>query len=255
MSATPTFPSLVPDFRVVRALPSSALGERLLVESIRERAPRLAHVLPAPLASRLSGGVDELLARRLPHVEPVEEVRSDAGKAVLIAPYLGHVGGLITLDDLATSRGGRLTPAEVVYAAEHLLTAIDAAHSGRVYNGPLDPALVLVDRGGRSHIELYGVARYCERGPLDAARISEQELQSELLSVFELLFRVLTGLDRRSIGVRPAQVVTELDPALDHWMARGLSAVDDLPPFESAEEAMRELRRPAGRDRSVPRML
>lgn len=246
MSSSPSFPSLVPDFRVVRALPSSALGERLLVESIRELTPRLAHVLPAPMAARLSPGVEELLQRRIPHLEPVEEVRTDGGKAVLIAPYLGHIGGLITLDDLAVSRGGRLAPSEVVYAAEHLLAAIDAAHARRLYNGPLDPALVLVDRGGRTHIELFGVARFCERGPMDAPRVSEPELQAELGSVFELLFRVLTGLDRRSIGVRPSQVVSGLDPGLDRWLARGLGAAETLPPFESAEHALAELRRPSG---------
>lgn len=238
------FPSLVPDFRVVRALPSSGLGERLLVESVRERTPRLAHVLPATLAARLNPGVEELLRRRIAHLEPVEEIRSDAGKAVLIVPYLGHIGGLITLDDLAASRGGRLAPSEVVYAAEHLLSAMDAAHARRIYNGPLDPALVLVDRGGRAHVELFGVARFCSCGPLEAARVNEQELQAELRSVFELLFRVLTGLDRRSIGVRACQVVSGLDPTLDHWIARGLGATDDAPAFESAEHALRELRTP-----------
>jgi len=242
VSATSSFPSLVPDFRVVRALPSSALGERLLIESVTERTPRLAHVLPASIADRLASGVELLARRRLPHVEPIEQVRSDSGKAVLIAPYLGHIGGLITLEGLAASRGGRLSAAEITYAAEHLLTAFDAAHGQRIYNGALDPALVLVDRGGRTHIELFGVARYCERGPLGAEKVTEQELLAELMSLFELLFRVLTGLDRRSLGVRPGQVVAGLDPGLDAWLAKGLAAVEGQPGFESAEHALSELR-------------
>ncbi|MBY0114148.1 MAG: hypothetical protein K2Y21_15135 [Phycisphaerales bacterium] len=236
------FPTLVPDYRVVRALPSSSLGERLLIESVVERTPRLAHVLPAPLSDRLIPGLDSLLDRRLPHLEPIESVRTDAGKTVLIAPYLGHIGGLITLDDLAASRGGRIAASEVCYAAEHLLTALDAAHARRLYNGPLDPSLVLVDRSGRTHIELYAVARFCERGPVDASKVTEQELQAELTSVFELLFRVLTGLDRRSIGVRASQVLTGLDPATDQWLAQGLHIDPAAPPFESAEHALHALR-------------
>lgn len=242
VSPTSSFPSLLPDFRVVRALPSSALGERLLIESVIERTPRLAHVLPASIANRLAPGVDAIAKRRLPHVEPIEQARSDSGKAVLVAPYLGHIGGLITLESLAASRGGRLTAPEVIYAAEHLLTAFDAAHGQRIYNGLLDPALVLVDRGGRTHIELFGVARYCERGPVDAEKVTEQELIAELTSVFELLFRVLTGLDRRSLGVRPGQAVAGLDPALDRWLARGLAAAEGQTGFESAEQALAELR-------------
>jgi hypothetical protein len=38
------------------------------------------------------------------------------------------IGGLITLDDLAASRGGRIAASEVCYAAEHILTALDAAN-------------------------------------------------------------------------------------------------------------------------------
>jgi hypothetical protein len=213
-----------------------------LIESVTERTPRLAHVLPASIADRLASGVELLARRRLPHVEPIEQVRSDSGKAVLIAPYLGHIGGLITLEGLAASRGGRLSAAEITYAAEHLLTAFDAAHGQRIYNGAIDPALVLVDRGGRTHIELFGVARYCERGPLGAEKVTEQELLAELMSLFELLFRVLTGLDRRSLGVRPGQVVAGLDPGLDAWLAKGLAAVEGQPGFESAEHALSELR-------------
>jgi hypothetical protein len=172
----------------------------------------------------------------------IEQVRSDSGKAVLVAPYLGHIGGLITLDALAVSRGGRLSAPEIAYAAEHLLTAFDAAHTQRVYNGPLDPALVLVDRGGRTHIELFGVARYCERGPVDATKVNEHELLAELTSVFELLFRVLTGLDRRSLGVRPGQAVAGLDPGLDAWFTKGLASAEGQSGFESAEHALAELR-------------
>lgn len=246
VSAAASFPSLLPDFRVVRALPSSALGERLLIESVHERTPRLAHVLPASLADRLAPGVDQLVRRRLPHVEPIEQVRSDSGKAVLIAPYLGHIGGLITLDALAASRGGRLSAPEIAYAGEHLLMALDAAHAQRTYNGPLDPALIVVDRGGRTHIELFGVARFCERGAVEAAKINEQELLAELTSVFELLFRALTGLDRRSLGVRPGQAVAGLDPALDAWLAKGLAPAEGQQGYESAEHALAELRDRSG---------
>ncbi len=229
-------PLLSSTYRTVREIELGAAARRLLLKHIQNQSPHVAHLLDAKNTSLpVEAAISALAPIRITHIAPVEDQAVlDDGIPVLITPYFGHASGLVNLESLVTARGGRLSPEEIESAADHILHALDDAHGQRLYNGPIDPRQILIDRQGRVQIEQFGLARLLSRGLPDARTAREEEIRAEVRSVVELLFRCLTGLDSRTIGVSPAQVVSSLDPLLDEWIATGLK---EGAGFESAAAA------------------
>ncbi|MBX3389410.1 MAG: hypothetical protein KF691_08140 [Phycisphaeraceae bacterium] len=238
MSGVESLKNLSDHYRVVRPLEAGAAADRVLVK----RAETLsAHVAHTPGEGGLLDARDQiemssiLSSMRVAHIAPIEEVvRDERNRVVIVTPYFGNSSGQVTLETLATSRGTRLGPEEVEAAADHILHAMDDMHGGRVYNGPIAAKQILVDRQGRVQIEHFGWARIAAKGLRDARTAREDEIRGEVRSVVEVLFRCLTGLDSRTMGVSPSQVVSSLDPVLDEWFAIGLK---EGAGFESAAAA------------------
>lgn len=238
MSGADGLPILDRHYRIVRPLEPGAAAERTLVKHAEKQTAHVAHSLFEP--NDLSADERVAVAAAFgnvpaPHVAPIEEVvRLENGRIAFITPYFGHSAGQVTLESLAASRGGRLSPEEVEAAADHILHALDEMHGARLYNGPMVSNQVLVDRQGRVQIEHFGWARIAAKGLREGRIAREEEIRAEVRSVMEMLFRCLTGLDSRTMGVSPAQVVSSLDPLLDEWMAAGLK---DGGGFDSAAAA------------------
>lgn len=229
-------------YRVVRELEPGVSARRLLLKHIELHTMHTAHVpLRESEAEGFGTAAKALLGVRISHIAPVEDlVVQDDGVPAIVTPYYGHALGLVTLEQLGASRGGKLTPQEIEAAGDHILHAMDDAHGGRLYNGPLSARQVLIDRQGRVQLEHFGLGRMLERGVEGARIATEGELREEVRSVLELLFRCLTGLDPRTIGVSAGQVVSSLDPLLDEWLAKGLRESDGFESAAAARAAMPE---------------
>ncbi|MGH7242042.1 MAG: hypothetical protein ACREJD_01320 [Phycisphaerales bacterium] len=238
MSAADGLPNLADRYKVVRELDPGAAAQRTLVKHVEKQSAHVAHTLLAPESLSAADQVamaSALSVLRIAHVAAIEEVvRAADSRITFITPYFGHTSGQVTLESLAASRGSRLSPEEIEAAADHILHALDNMHGARIYNGPIVPKQVLVDRQGRVQIEHFGWARTASKGLREARIAREDEIRAEVRSVMELLFRCLTGLDSRTMGVSPGQVVSSLDPLLDEWLANGLK---EGAGFESAASA------------------
>lgn len=238
MSAADSLPNLADNYRIVRPLEPGAAADRTLIKHAQKQSAHIANILLAPeslTASEQIAMASAFAGSRVSHIAPIEEVvRSDNGRVAFITPYFGHASGQVTLESLTASRGSRLSPEEIEAAADHILHALDDMHGARLYNGPMVPKQILVDRQGRVQIEHFGWARMVAKGVRDARIAREDEIRAEVRSVMELLFRCLTGLDSRTMGVSPGQVVSSLDPFLDAWLSEGLK---DGAGFDSAASA------------------
>lgn len=264
MSSADTLPNLTDRYRVVRPLDAGAAAERTLLKHTEKQSAHVAHTLLAPSvltpADQLAMA-EAFAAVQIAHVAPIEDVvRTDNGGIAFITPYFGHSTGQVTLESLAASRGSRLSPEEVEAAGDHVLHALDDMHGARLYNGPVLPRQILVDRQGRVQIEHFGWARMASKGLRDARVAREDEIRAEVRSVMELLFRCLTGLDSRTMGVSPGQVVSSLDPFLDAWLSEGLKEGAGFESAGAARAALPEHQRLAtpasgGVLRSIRRML
>lgn len=262
MSGVESLKNLSDHYRVVRPLEAGAAADRVLVKHSEKLSAHVAHtpggVLGAPELIEMASILSSV---RVAHVAPIEDVvRDDRDRVVILTPYFGNSAGQVTLETLATSRGTRLGPEEVEAAADHVLHAMDDMHGGRIYNGPIFAKQILVDRQGRVQIEHFGWARMSAKGLRDARVALEDEIRGEVRSVVELLFRCLTGLDSRTMGVAPSQVVSSLDPVLDEWFAIGLKEGEGFESAAAARAALPEHQRQAqppqgGVLRSIGRLL
>lgn len=265
MPGVESLQNLSDHYRVVRRLEPGAAAERVLVKHAEKLS---AHVAHTPGASASLGATDQiemaaiLTSMRVAHVAPIEDVvRDERGRVAIVTPYFGNSSGQVTLETLATSRGSRLGAEEVEAAADHILHAMDDMHGGRIYNGPISAKQILVDRQGRVQIEHFGWARFGEKGLRGARVAREEEIRGEVKSVVELLFRCLTGLDSRTMGVSPSQVVSSLDPVLDEWFAIGLKEGEGFESAAAARAALPEHQRAnaprpaAGPLRGITRIL
>lgn len=264
MSASDTLPNLVDRYKVVRQLDPGAAASRTLVKDLEKQSAHVAHTLLAP--ESLSAGDQIAMAAafsvpKVSHIAPIEEiVRTDDARVAFITPHFGHTSGQVTLESLAASRGSRLSPEEIEAAADHILHALDDMHGARIYNGPVVPKQVLVDRQGRIQIEHFGWARAASKGLREARIAREDDIRLEVRSVMELLFRCLTGLDSRTMGVSPGQVVSSLDPFLDAWISEGLREGAGFESAGAARAALPDHQRqaappPNGVLRSIGRLL
>lgn len=264
MSAAESLNKLSDHYTLVRRIDPGAAADRTLIKHIERQSAHVAHGLLS--AEALSPSEQIAMATafssvRTAHVAPIEGIaRDESNRVVFITPYFGHASGQVTLESLAASRGSRLSPEEVEAAADHILHALDDMHGNRIYNGPIAPKQILVDRQGRVQIEHFGWARMVSKGLRDAQVAREDEIRAEVRSVMELLFRCLTGLDSRTMGVSPGQVVSSLDPFLDAWISEGLREGAGFESAGAARAALPEHQRqaappPNGVLRSIGRLL
>jgi len=242
MAAADSLPNLADNYIIVRPLDPGAAADRTLLKHTQKQSAHVAHILFAPESLTV---VDQIAMAsafagvRVAHITPIEDaVRTENGRVAFITPYFGHASGQVTLESLTASRGSRLAPEEIEAAADHILHALDDMHGARLYNGPIVPKQILVDRQGRVQIEHFGWARMSAKGVRDARVAREEEIRAEIRSVMELLFRCLTGLDSRTMGVSPGQVVSSLDPLLDAWLSEGLKEGGGFESAASARAAM-----------------
>lgn len=147
----------------------------------------------------------------------------------LITPYTGNQEGLVTLADLVERRNGRLEVAEVARCVDHLLTAVAAARTGGLTDGPVQAERVLVDRRGSLRIELFGLpgADRRRRGVCTAA--------DQVRAIAGMAAWLLTGLRQDVPSAAIARIAGRSARGWEAWIE---TALDPLGGFESPEEAL-----------------
>ncbi len=178
-----------------------------------------------------------------PHLLKIKSVSyDDHGQLCVITPYTGNHEGLVLLDDLLETRGGKLSVAEAARAIEHLLDAVASAHKQCIFNGPLDPADILVDRYGALQIQFYGLEALMQN-PGIASAADPSKVTDEIRSIADLGYTMLTGLKTRSDRIAPSRVIKKLDRNWDTWFDIGLDPIDG---FDTLEHAINALPTKAG---------
>ncbi|HYE60690.1 MAG TPA: hypothetical protein VD997_01725 [Phycisphaerales bacterium] len=232
-------------YRLVRALEPTRVGPResnpvrspqaLRWSAVHERETSGHLVYTLELAKhrlnarRFTSALEAISVLRHAHVLPIETYALDEQwGGVVVSPYLGDPGGVVTLDELVEAKGGRMDPFEVQRSATHMLEALAAAHSCGLADGNLWLDRVHVDPRGSLHIELLGLWREMWRG----GDVAEVVARDDVRSVAAMAFRMLTGVEH---GTGPG---APLDRRWEHWLRRGLDPIDG---FTTAEEALREL--------------
>jgi hypothetical protein len=180
-------------------------------------------------ARRFTAALERISVLRHCHVLPIETYALDEEwGGVVVSPYLGDPGGVVTLEELVDAKGGRMDPFEVQRSATHLLEACIVAHSHGLADGNLWLDRVHVDPRGSLHIELMGLWREMWRG----GEVAEAVARDDVRSVAAMAYRMLTGVEH---GTGPGH---PLDLRWERWLRRGLDPLDG---FASSEDALREL--------------
>ncbi len=169
------------------------------------------------------------------HILRVEQFSFDvAGRPWVVAPFIGDVGGLMTLGRLLRDKGGLMSPDEAERAVTQVLEASDHAVGVGQHHGPIALDEVLVGRHGSLFIELYGMAR----GLKGLTRGNSELVRDEVLSIVEIAYQLLTGLRADEPLIPAGRLVKRLDPRWDAWLDQGL---DPSGGFATASEALAAL--------------
>lgn len=232
-------------YRLVRALEPTRVGpresnpvrspqaQRWSAVHERETSGHLVYTLELAKhrlnARRFTNALESICVLQHPHVLPIETYALDEQwGGVVVSPYLGDPGGVVTLEELVDAKGGRMDPFEVQRSATHLLEGIAAAHACGLADGNLWLDRVHVDPRGSLHIELMGLWREMWRG----GEVAEVVARDDVRSVAAMAFRMLTGVEH---GTGPG---APLDRRWEQWLRRGLDPIDG---FSTAEEALQQL--------------
>jgi len=163
---------------------------------------------------------------------------------MIVGPYTGDHGGLLTLDALLRQKGGRVAPGEALRAAWQLLDAAACGHAAGVADGTLDLHRVQVDPHGRLRIELFGVWRAMSPS---AAGAHAEAARADTLALAGMVHRLVTGV--APSGAAASLLVPGVSAAWDAWFDVGLRAIDG---YASAAAALAALpRHAAGGDAST----
>ncbi len=179
-----------------------------------------------------------------PHLLKIKSVSyDDRGQLCIITPYTGNHDGLVLLDDLLEIRDGKLSVAETARAIEHLLDAIASAHKQHIFNGPINPADILVDRYGALQIQFYGLSSLTQGQSSNANDHPHRsdhasKVADEIRSIVNLGYTMLTGLKTRSGRIAPSRVIKKLDRNWDTWFEIGLDPVDGFDTLTQAINAL-----------------
>ena len=219
--------------RIVRELDSHSLARRFLGHDQRRGVDRLVYVFDRCTADEREKIWESLrltVGAQRPHVLSIEQAgRERGGLCWASSPYPGNQESIVTLADLRTRRGGRLSVVETERAIEQLLEAASASHRAGVEHGPHREDEILVNPSGSLLVELYGLRR--RAGMIKSA---EEPAQDEIRSVTALAWTLLTGIDAAERDVFASRVSRWVNPRWMHWIDRGL---DPIHGFGSAREA------------------
>jgi serine/threonine protein kinase len=227
----------------MRPLPVCSLAERWVALHARNNTShvgyRFAPCRDRSEQKRFLEAVNAAAGLESTHILKVQEFAFEHGvRPYVITPFGGDVDGLRSLDGLLRQKNGQLTPAETGHAIEQILEAVHDAHTAPtpVVHGTMKMDEILVDRHGRLHVELYGLARGLRREGTGGS--SAAAALDELRSVVEMAYQLLTGLRAEEPMIPAGRLVKRLDPRWDEWLARGL---DPVRGYESAGEAIEYL--------------
>ncbi len=182
-----------------------------------------------------------------PHLLKIKSVSyDDHGQLCIITPYTGNHDGLVLLDDLLEIRGGKLSVAETARALEHLLDAIASAHAKHIFNGPINPSDILVDRYGALQIQFYGLTALTQDQRVSShdhrcdhtSDAHASNVADEIRSIVSLGYTMLTGLKPRSDRIAPSRVIKKLDRNWDTWFDIGLDPIDGFDTLDHAINAL-----------------
>lgn len=219
---------------IVRELEGHTLARRFLGHDQRRGVDRLVYVFDQRgneqrvqiwQALRLSVGAQR------PHVLSIEQAGRERGGLIWASsPYPGNQESIVTLADLRTRRGDRLSAVETERAIEQLLEAASASHKAGIQHGSLREDEILVNPSGSLLVELYGLRR--RAGLIESA---EEPAQEEIRSIVALAWTLLTGIDADERDVFASSVGRWVNPRWKHWIDRGL---DPILGYGSAREAI-----------------
>jgi len=229
-------------YALKRRLESHRVAERWLGVDLSGNVPLLLYKVDPQRLPLSRHDVHEALRLSqtvpIPHTLRVGLIESsDFAGLWLASPYAGSPDGIMTLGRLLASKdGGRMEPCEARRAAEQLLSALIRSHALDVGHGPVRIDDVLVDRRGRTFIELFALESY-------AFGSTRPDVPSEVRGVVEIAYELVTGIPAQEgnldTGFRMAK---GLSKPWKRWLRAGLSSTG----YESAREALSRLPRPGG---------
>lgn len=245
-------PHNIGQFRIVRPLRSSALGERFLAVDDRTNENSTLHRIETGNEStdrrRLLAAVEQLAAFSHPHVLDLNTFTlGRQGDLWINTPFTGNHEGLVLLSDLVELRGGPLSTVEVAHAVSQILEATEYAHSVGLSHGPISLEEIQVDRRGSLFVEFYGFDRLRHGfGPANDLLIRD-----EVRSVVCLAYTLLTGIEASEPRIRASRLMKKADKAWDSWVETGL---DPFAGFANATEAISALPGSTPADEAKPQV-
>lgn len=189
---------------------------------------------------RFIAAVEGAATLRHAHILEIEQFSFfGLGRACVVTPYTGNQDGLVTLDDLARAKGGRMAATEVERALTQILEACQYAHDLRQAHGEIDAPDALIDRSGSVYIEMYGMARRLRGGRAS----HHQTVADEVRSLVALGYRLVSGLPAEEPRIPAGRLIKKLDRRWDEWFDAGLHPVDGFATAREAIDALPSSRR------------
>ncbi len=170
------------------------------------------------------------------HILKVQHVGyDDTGRLCVITDYPGNQEGLVTLEDLLESRGGRIEFPEAIHLMGQLLDSCVHAFEQGIVHGPFTMDELLVDRHGCTLVELFGLNQALHN------RYSIPDARSEQTrSIIEIGYLLATGVQHSDVvstsdAIRPSKFTKRNGKLWDAWFAM---ALDPLVGFETSQQAI-----------------
>ncbi len=238
-------------YRFVRRLESARSASRYLAVHERDLTSHVVYRFPlkanVSVHKRFLGLVKDLAELDHPHVQSISQYAIDEkARGCIVTPHRGHAEGLTTLGSLLSMKGGRMIAVEAHRTMRQLLSAADHAHSRKQAHGTLEMDQILVDRHGKTLIEMYGLDRRLSGGD----ETFEVLVRAEVLSMVAIGYRLMTGFRPDVPPVPVTEVLKRLvdkheaktiDPAWNEFFAVGLKVYGGFATAGAALEAMPRL--------------
>lgn len=238
-------------YRFVRRLEPARSATRYLAVHERDLTSHVVYRFPlkpsGSVHKRFLGLVKDLAELDHPHVQSISQYAiDDKGRGCIVTPHRGHAEGLTTLGSLLSMKGGRMIAVEAHRTLRQLLTASDHATSRNQAHGVVEMDQILVDRHGKTVIELYGL----DRRMLGSGETFEVLVRAEVLSIVAIGYRLLTGFRPDVPPVPVTEVLKRLvskheakfiDPAWNGFFAVGLKSYGGFATASAALDAMPRL--------------
>jgi hypothetical protein len=238
-------------YRFVRRLESTRTASRYLALHERDLTSHVVYRIPLKASvgvhKRFLGLVQALAELDHPHVQSISQYAIDEkGRGCIVTPHRGHAEGLTTLGSLLSMKGGRMIAVEAHRTMRQMLTAADHAHARSQAHGPVQMDQVLIDRHGKTMLELYGL----ERRLSGHDETFEVLVRAEVLSIVAIGYRLLTGFRPDVPPVPVTEVLKRLvdkheakciDPAWNEFFAVGMKSYGGYATAAAALDAMPRL--------------